>query len=67
MAFSHLLRHLVLDLRVVGIGVEQDDGVCQHIRHISALEGVRIAADVAFCKLLHESVDLLRLSWEPEA
>jgi hypothetical protein len=30
--------HLVLDLGVVGVGVEQDDAVGQDVRHVSALE-----------------------------
>jgi hypothetical protein len=64
---QHLLGHLVLNLRVVRVSVQQDDRVGQHIAHVRALEGVRIAAHIALCKFLHQPVDLLGLARQPEA
>jgi len=37
-----LTAHLVLHLGVVGVGVEHDDRVGQHVRHIRALEAVGV-------------------------
>jgi hypothetical protein len=54
-------------LGVVCIRVEHDDGVGQHVRHVSALEGLWVAAHKALGKLLHEAIDLLGLARQAEA
>ena len=64
---TNLLRHLDLDLWVVRIGVQHDDRVCQDVGHIGTLEGIWVAADESFCKLLHQPVNLLCLPRQPEA
>ena len=64
---AHLLAHLILDLGVVCVCVEHHHRVCQHIRHIRALEILRVAADIALSKLFDQPVNLLRLSGQAEA
>ncbi len=63
---KHLLAHLVLDLGIVRVRVEHDHRVGQHVRHISALEVLRVAADVTLGELLDQPVNLLRLPWQSE-
>ena len=64
---ADLLRHLDLDLWVVSVCVQHDHRVCQDIGYISALEGIWVAVDKSLCKLLHEPINLLCLSWQTEA
>lgn len=52
-------------LRVVCICVEHDDAICQHVSHVSTLEGACVALDVALRKLLHEPINLLSLAGQP--
>lgn len=66
-AMTDLLRHLDLDLWVVCISVQHDDRVRQNVSYICALEGLWVAADISFRKLLHEPVNLLCLPRQPEA
>ena len=41
--------------------------VGKDVGHVSTPEGLRVALDIALCKLLHEPVDLLSLSRQAEA
>ena len=51
----------------MGISVEHDDRVGQHIGHVSALERLGVAQEVALGELLHQSVNLLSLPRQAEA
>eukprot|EP00053_Salpingoeca_punica_P008628 m.77201 g.77201 ORF g.77201 m.77201 type:complete len:427 (+) comp14684_c0_seq1:65-1345(+) len=62
-----LQRRLQLDARVVQACVEHDGGKGQHVARVLRGEGVWVAYAEADGKLLHESVNLLRLAGQPEA
>ena len=51
---------------VVLVGVEQDDGVAQDVDRVGVLEEVGALRVVVLAEGLHDSVDLLRLSRQPE-
>lgn len=52
-------------LWVVRICVQHDHRVRQHVGHICTLERAGVALDIALCKLLHQTVDLLCLTRQP--
>jgi hypothetical protein len=54
-------------LTVVCVGVENDDGVGQHVRGVNGPELAAVVFAVALRELLHQAVDLLRLAREAEA
>lgn len=47
---------------VVGIRVEHDEGKGQQVRGVSCGEGLWIVPEVPLCKLLHDTVYLLRFT-----
>lgn len=59
--------YLGFDHGVVGVSVEHDDGVGEHVGRVGAGELLGVAAAEALRKLFHDAVDLLSLPRETEA
>ena len=48
------------------VGVEHNDGEGEHVSRVRVCKGLGVCGEERLGKRLHEAVDLLRFSWEPE-
>lgn len=60
------LRHRLLDLRVVRVRVEEDDGEGEDVSRVGVGKDAWVAGRVSLGKLEHVPIDLLRLAGQAE-
>ena len=64
-----LLRHalVIFDRRIVQIRLQHNSGEGQDESHVCRGEGIPVLDEIPLCKLLHQAINLLRLTRQPKA